>query len=1335
MSTRSDSNQSPASGNTDARAQPATQSPTEDAKVTRLPVRSPWSVAPDDDRYSIHWLGDSQFRQYDSGVYGVEHREEEGADGSKKVKDRPYPILPGRLSVERTVDLADVQRDGTPGDLLDTSFHVTYAPPKARTITAVISSQDTRERQPIWPDVTSIGTRVSSKKLDQVVNAVKAMSLTAERDGLREEGYAATGLLYRDGCAPAFLRQGQPALLPHGVDTQAIAELESMVGTLPGVGVLALDDPSGPEQFGDDLLALLRLTDLLPDQPYIPVALLGQLMWAPWSSDDSLGRAPVVLKGDSGLRKTAMAGLIIAAQSRTYGGGGEGQEVPVTVNARDMASSRIGTDRVLYPLRGMVALVDDLFAGRMAGKEAHQAWKYLSSVANNSVLGSGGAKGTKSALGIKADRYPRGCPLATAEELPDEDQHASEVNRTAALDLRTAVRLDVLTELQGDPRALSRAHAGMVQRGLRDLDAPKRALAEATQQVQGWNVTGHARAGAAYSKLLAGLLLYGDHLRDACEIDPKPLITEWSDALACALDEQAHRCGMSSGRQDARDHTMLFVRHLTALLGESADLYAAHATKTVPMPSAFNDGDGVPRHQPPEVPGYSPGVLGWRQGGNGWAPAVAGEPIGAVHVDAGKGRPAWRPITLRIKPRVFSAVYERIKARVAAVQGWPMPSEDTMRRKLAEAGFLRSTVAGKEQLWTGEGTTKVLMLDLGKTLDIEPPESEDGGGRDGDGGSPVDGGPTELQPEPEPEPDPQPELDLEERGRRGDGRYGTCAACGHEMVILRAGQTLHPMCEPEPDLARYDFSDQHCQHRLDNPVDSDDSNDSGAAVDTGTDVQGPCLPADSPSGSVDVATVAEETPQECGETTRRGLGALDLDGLHVPNGNPVLVDLDSIIGLSDLYVLAEKHGLGQLWVHPQVTAAWGLPAFADRPPDLRKDAGMPHPFAQVPDGMHVDPGGLAPWNVVWRGEVRKGSSRSVVLPSMEERMPWRDIPDGATLIDAVQRLNGALKRDYYWSPGDTLKKLIRGHTKTLKPNLAVQRGEVPPCAVIRDGRNVPTAVYRQMIKGKWIRGLSDHEDAAIYVHQVDLSAAELAGFNAKLPTGDPPEHWTEPFVWDHLSMRYMSGYVRLGSVPVGDAMLPEFRCRATESGVWVTVEDVKLLAGLGILPELLEGYVWPKPVRCLYSSYDVYRKARADLWPQRGEPGGYWAAKASKPLYTRALGILARTDGPSSETDEFWRPDIRDMIQAQTYANMYRQLANVGKRSGQYPFAMSADSVWFVAYDYEPEKAIPEPLTLGFTGGQWQHEGCVPLAAVRDQIEPDSNSFFRAFRRELDRKA
>lgn len=1301
MSTRSKSNQSPAGDNTDARARPASQSPTEDAKITRLPVRSPWSVTTDDDRYSIHWLGDSQFRQYDSGLFGVENRE--GPDG--RVQQRPYPILPGRLNVDRVVDLADIKRDGAPGDLLDTSYHVTYAPPGTRTITAVISDHDTRERQPEWPDVTSIGSRVGGKKLDQVVNGIKAMSLTAERDGAREEGYAATGLLFRDGCAPAFLRQGRSALLPHGFDGRAISEVEAQIGAMPGVEVLSLDDPSGPDQLGEDLLTLMRLLDLLPEQPYIPLALVGQLVWAPWSSNDALGRVPVVLKGESGLRKTTLAGLVIAAQSRTYSGGGEGQEVPVTVNARDMSSSRIGTDRVLYPLRGMVSILDDLFAGKMTSKEAQAAWKYLSGIANNSVLGSGGAKGTNRGVGLRVDRFPRGCVLATAEELPDEDQHVSEVSRTAALDLRSAVQLGVLSELQGDPRALSRAHAAMIQRGLADLDAPHEALAEATQRVREWNVTGHPRARAAYTKLLAGLLIYGGHLQDVCGIDSAPLVDEWSDTLACAADEQARRCGMSSGHQDARDHVRLFTGQLGALLGEDADLYAADATKTVPT-KAFNDGDGVARYQPPEIPGYSPGIVGWRQTGAGWTPAVAGEPIGAVWADSGKGRPSWRPVTLRMKSRMFSSVYERIKARITATQGWPMPSEETMRRKLVTAGILRSEVAAKDRLWTSEPTTKLLMLDLTVILDGDESESDPGDDESGSGGQ----GPTEPVP---PESGPDSRGDAADSG---DRRHGTCSVCGNEMVILRAGQAAHPMCE-QPQLPFDTWVREAPWLPAKTPVQRDGNVEPESESEPGSEVE----------------VVAEKTVQECGETGRRLIGVLGMDGLHMPEREPAAVDLGSISGFADLYDMAARYGLGQLWVHPSVTAAWGLPAFTDRPPDLARDAGMRHRFAKVTDEMHADPGGLAPWNVLWRGDTRKGASRSVVLPSMEERMRWRDVPDPAALLTAVTGLNAALGRDYYWSPADTLKKLIRSHTNSLRPNLAVQRGEVPPCVRMQD-TGVPTAVYRQMVKGRWIRDLTDHEDAAVFVQQYDLSAAELAGMSAPVATGDAPEHWAGPISWDHVRMRYMAGYWRLGSIPVGDAMLPQFRCRETDSGIWVTTDDVKLLVELGILPDLLEAYVWPRSVKCFDSAYKAYRQARKTLWPQRETPGGLWAWKAAKPLYTNVFGILARKDGPSSPEDEFWRPDCRDMMQALTYANMYRQLVKAGARSGRYPFAMHMDSVWYVAYDYEPEKALPEPLRLGHEGGQWQSEGCVPLAAVRESIAAGSSSFFRTFRRELDRK-
>lgn len=1250
--------------------------------VTPFPVKSPMQLN-GDERYETHWLGDVEYRQYPSGVYGVA-RDEDGKLA------RPYPILPGHLGIDRIIDVADIERDGTPGDVSDTLWNITYSPPAARERAGVVSDADTRQREPEWATKLAIGSRVPNKKHDQVLNAVKAMSWTAERDGKREEGYSATGLLRRSGERPVFLRQGLPALTPDGLDHHAITELQGGIGDETGISALTLDDPSSGDQLGDDLLTMLGVLDVLPEQPYVPMALLGQLMWAPWSSDDELGRFATVIAGTTGMRKTALMGLFIAAQSRLFSGG-DGIEVPVTVPARHGASSAIGTDRYLYPLRGMVAVVDDLFAGQMNGREIAQGWGYLSQVANNATTGAGGAKGARVGNQVRASRYPRGCPAFTAEELPDEDQHASEVNRTAAFKLETEMNLDALTQMQAHARGLSRAHAAMIQRGLSDLDAPRRALAWASAEVREWNVAGHNRARAIYSKILAGLKLYADHLQDVVEINPAPLLAEWSDALAEGADQQAHRCGMSHGTQDARDHVRLFTKHFLDLVGR--DFWMADKAKAVPDPKFGGDAT----FQPAEIPGgYSPGVQGWRQNGISWNPAAPGEPIGAVYVDEGKSRPAWRAVELRMRAGSFTAVYERIKE----VSEWPMPSEATVKAKLVEAGYLKSTTTERLRLWASEGTTKVLRIDLGQILDIEP---DDGGNDDGGGGGGPEG-PTE--PEPKPEPEPEPAALIERR---------TCAGCGEAMTAIRDGQTMHPLCEPAP-------------------------------VGAPQEAQEPCMPAETP---VDVPEAQTENGDQADEEQpgeRRGygvIGVLDTEGLYVSTGEVIEVNLSSIGNRGDLFELAEWHGIGQLWVHPAASATWGVPTAADRPADLAKDAGMPHEFAATPGtgarsgALGADPSdGVGPWNVVWRAGDRRGTSRSIVLVAQEERMPWSAADDGPTLLQAITRLNTALDKDFYWSPAATIRQFIGQHTYSARPNLAIQRGQVPPAVTCSD--DGPSAVYRQMIRGKWARALTDDEHAATFVHRIDLSAAELAALNVPLGNDDAPEHWTGPITLTFARRkpeRSWAGYWRVadGHDPAADAVLPRFRCEpGPDGGLWLTTPDVVLLADLGKLPELAEAYVWPRSVRALDATGKALREARQNLLAQRDDAAGELAYKALKPMYTNLIGNLARTAGPSGEADGLWRPDWRDMIQAQTYANMYRQLVKAGAESGRYPVAMNADAVYFVSYEHEARKAIPATLKFGDGGGQWKHEGCIPLAAVREHAE--SNRWFREFDAELDRK-
>lgn len=719
------------------------------AATGRLP--GPRSVSDEEARYVSYRLGNNEFRQYPDVLCGV-------APAKGEQPAEPYPILSGRLAVDEVAELRDLLPNLTlSGRVLDTVISATYTPISGGTRSTRVVSSDMESRDPQWPLELGIAARTNKTKI--VGNAVRAMAARVEYERGWQQAVATSGMILRDG-VPAFLRPGLPALTSKGTDPGLYCELDPRIADQPGVRVLGLDDPSTPEQAGEDLAALLGFLDVVPDQPAVPLAMLAQLAWAPFAALPDLGQVCVVVAGDSGRRKTALAGVVIAAQSRTYVGG-RGVEVPVTAKMRGNQSTVFGVDQLLHALGGKVAVVDDYFAGKMSAKEAADGWKRLSLLGDNAVTGSGGTRGGyRNGRGTVASAaYPRACILATAEDLPDEAEHGSEVARYVALRLERDIDSERLSEVQESARSLSRAHAAMVQAGLGDLDMPRRTLRWADEAIEGWGFAGHNRVRYGYSKLLAGVGLLGEALRRN-GLECQTFLNDASELLREAAADQSRRCGMRNGQQLARDPVRLFAKHFRlAIAGDPWWLAAPQ------MGTAGEFGGGLMQWCPPVLPDHGPSAVGWRQTGQtgGWTPAGRGEPLGAVYAATGTGRPPWREVALRLPCGRWDEVCAEIGKRVRE-EGWSLPAPDVMRLKLTAAGVMRSAQGESMPVWESGRKRSCLVLDLGSLLaglDEEDQEEPEAGPEGSGGPGPVP--PLPAAPEPV-------QLDLGGQARDDDGQ-------------------------------------------------------------------------------------------------------------------------------------------------------------------------------------------------------------------------------------------------------------------------------------------------------------------------------------------------------------------------------------------------------------------------------------------------------------------------------------------------------------------------------------------------------------------------------------
>ncbi|THJ74541.1 hypothetical protein E7Y31_10810, partial [Candidatus Frankia alpina] len=629
---------------------------------------------------AVHRLIGREYRQHETHLAAVNR------DGDE------YAIAPGRLDVSRVTELRDVAPDLNPGPIIETMFDVAYTPPGSEIRHATVTDRDMRSREPSWPQETGIGGVVPKRGTDIISDAIRAAGMTIRYESGVSASYGVSGLLFRPDRLPVFLRQGAPALTANGTDDTAMCELPPQVSREEGIRVLGLDEPSTDETYEADFSVLLRFLEVTSD-PSVPLAMLAQLAYSPWAGLPGVPHLAVAVAGNTGLRKSAMAGIVTGAQSRLW--------VPVdgdadraTVNVRHGASSKIGIDRLLYHLAGGVAVVDDAFAGKLTPGDIRAQWIMLSGLAQSMATQKGGTKATRDGVGIRTDRYPRCGLLVTAEDYPEEEQHGSEIARYLALWADGEVDTAVLTEVQQSIRAISRAHARMIRDGLADLTVAPRAIAWAREEMAEWERNGHNRARHNAMLAVAGVRILADGWERA-GIGPGEAFAPWgADVIHGIADAQARRCGMTGAGQTARNPVVLFVRRFREMLRDGTWYLAS--------PTRGPDDAAVP----PSIPGYGPGVVGWRQGavmgeqeGTQWFPAGRGDPLGAVRVWSGSGRTPWRRAMLVIRSSEWDDVADAIRRRVRDRDEWSMPAARDLLRLLADEAWVKSVASEKSALW------------------------------------------------------------------------------------------------------------------------------------------------------------------------------------------------------------------------------------------------------------------------------------------------------------------------------------------------------------------------------------------------------------------------------------------------------------------------------------------------------------------------------------------------------------------------------------------------------------------------------------------------------------
>jgi hypothetical protein len=559
-------------------------------------------------------------------------------------------------------------------------------------------------------------------------------------------------------------------------DDTAWAELHPEYESVPVLRELSYSMPSTDATAAGDLAALYSALDVYPETPELPVVLVSELGWAPFSSD--LGRVSITVYGDSGEagKTSILDAVIVSAQSASHQAGPEVEGL--VFNCRNKGTG-LGLDQAMHPARGSIVAADDIITRNMSPQELTKALTKFDAILDGIATGSGSPRGgySRGRASFNVNKAPTGCAAVTAEDIPGEDRLVSPMGRTAAVAITNPADPDqwskALTTVQEHSREIARAHSRFIVDHLADLETTGRAaFAEFRPVVAGWlrEHGGHKRTVNTYARLAAGWALYARHEARLTGQDPGPREAHGLAVLRIMFVAQAARSGKTLGARPMTDQAELWVRTVASVL--SGALYVAD-------PELGTDG----LYQPPR--GLSPADwprLGWRprpgQGALGpiWEPITAGPPIGAVlvHDQDAEGRRPCFDMRLMVRPadfdRLTSIAAERAsKGPVPLVlSGGPV-----LRDKLVAAGALhRKDAVNQEPVWGESGKPRRFVVDLGPILagtlgqgDAEPPPT-------------APDSPSEPA---EPGPD-------------------ACGLCGEPTANRIDGEPWHPWCaEPEPE--------------------------------------------------------------------------------------------------------------------------------------------------------------------------------------------------------------------------------------------------------------------------------------------------------------------------------------------------------------------------------------------------------------------------------------------------------------------------------------------------------------------------------------------------------
>ena len=258
-------------------------------------------------------------------------------------------------------------------------------------------------------------------------------------------------------------------------------------------------------------------------------------------------------------------------------------------------------------------------------------------------------------------------------------------------------------------------------------------------------------------------------------------------------------------------------------------------------------------------------------------------------------------------------------------------------------------------------------------------------------------------------------------------------------------------------------------------------------------------------------------------------------------------------------------------------------------------------------------------------------------------------------------------------------------------------------------------------------------EAAAFVHAFDANAQYLGAWGTVELGHGRPTHRQWAGDWFDKNLPGVWRVANAGELPNPEPSMPAPWLTGRE---WFTTPTVarmiEVLEPVGVVPDVVEAWTWPRHSRFLRPASEILRDARkaaleevtrqrATLRSAEGDDVDAAArriavastvADAVKALYAVQTGRFGM--GSRDQRSGWARPDWANLIRAQARVNLHRRLSRLTAK----PFAIATDGLLFVSDEPDgAEFAARIGLPIGTGLGQFKYDATAPRDVVEDVFD------------------